>query len=247
MPTDANLTLRTGLAALLLASVFLAGWRLQALRDRFHHPRSLASFAGGMASAYVFVHVIPELHSARSAFVESIPVPLRFDGMGIYYLSMFGFLVFYGLEHLRRRLREERAEGGAGIAFRVHLSGFAAYVWLVAYLLVHNLEKTPTSVVLYTIAMSVHFIALDRSLHEEHGAAYQRTGRLVLAGMCLLGWGVAMLVPFPPAVIALLVAVVSGSVIVNSLIMELPTEKDGRFVPFMLGGILYGLILLPLS
>lgn len=33
----------------------------------------------------------------------------------------------------------------------------------------------------------------------------------------------------------------------NSLILELPTEKDGRFWPFLSGGLLYGLILLPLG
>jgi hypothetical protein len=43
------------------------------------------------------------------------------------------------------------------------------------------------------------------------------------------------------------VAFVSGAVIVNSAIMELPSDKDGRFVPFMLGGVIYGLILLPLG
>ncbi len=28
---------------------------------------------------------------------------------------------------------------------------------------------------------------------------------------------------------------------------ELPTESKGRFLPFMLGGLIYGLILLPLG
>ena len=33
----------------------------------------------------------------------------------------------------------------------------------------------------------------------------------------------------------------------NSLISELPSEKDGRFLPFLAGGLLYGVILLPLG
>jgi len=28
--------------------------------------------------------------------------------------------------------------------------------------------------------------------------------------------------------------------------MELPSHKDGRFLPFLAGGLVYGLILLPL-
>jgi hypothetical protein len=33
----------------------------------------------------------------------------------------------------------------------------------------------------------------------------------------------------------------------NSAIMELPTEKDGRFVPFLAGSLIYGIVLLPLG
>jgi hypothetical protein len=47
--------------------------------------------------------------------------------------------------------------------------------------------------------------------------------------------------------VALLLAFVSGAVIMNSLIMELPEGKDGRFLPFVAGGILYALLLLPLA
>jgi hypothetical protein len=42
-------------------------------------------------------------------------------------------------------------------------------------------------------------------------------------------------------------AFVAGAIIINSAIMEVPSEKDGRFVPFMTGGLIYGLILLPLG
>jgi hypothetical protein len=55
------------------------------------------------------------------------------------------------------------------------------------------------------------------------------------------------LLVLPPHALALLVAFVPGAVIVNSAIMELPSDKDGRCVPFMFGGVIDGLILLPLG
>jgi hypothetical protein len=179
--------------------------------------------------------------------VESVSAPLRYEGMAIYFLALVGFLAFYGLDHLRARLSAAAAEREEGLAFRIHIGGFAAYVALMAYLLVHNLEETAGSTALYTVAIVVHFLAMDHALREEHGVAYQRIGRFVLAGACLLGWGVGLLVALPHHVLALLVAFISGSIIVNSLIMELPSEKDGRFLPFMAGGLVYGLILLPLG
>src|ERR1035438_6199001 len=118
---------------------------------------------------------------------------------------------------------------------------------MMAYLLVQNLEDSPTSTALYTAAIACHFLALDHSLREEHGAAYERIGCFVLAGMSLLGWGAGLLYALPHYALALLVAFISGAIIMNSLIMELPSDKDGRFLPFMSGGLLYGLILLPLK
>ena len=37
---------------------------------------------------------------------------------------------------------------------------------------------------------------------------------------------------------------ISGGVVMNSMVMELPTEKDGRFWPFVLGAAAYTALLL---
>jgi hypothetical protein len=239
----------------LFAAVFLWGGQLQPLRALGVERRSVISFSAGMAAAYVFVHVMPEMHGARQAFAESASIELRFEGMAIYFVALIGFLVFYGLDHLRSRLRESAEAGREGGAegergadgFWLHVGGFAAYVALVGYLLVRNLEDTRVSTSLYTVAFAFHFLGVDHSLREEHGAAYEKVGRYVLAAMALAGWGVGQGVALPRYAVALLIAFVSGAIIMNSAIMELPAEKDGRFVPFMVGGLLYGLILLPLG
>jgi hypothetical protein len=240
-------TLVTGAAALLFAAVFLAGGRVHPLRALVRDQRSIMSFGGGMAAAYVFVHVMPELHDARRAFVESVSLPLRYEGMAIYFLALVGFMLYYGVDHLRRRMRDSAEAHSADRSFRLHVGGFAAYVWLMSYQLVHNLVETSTAVALYTVAITVHFWGVDHALREEHGARYERAGRYVLAGMCVAGWAAAQFFALPRDLLALSVAFISGAIIMNSLIMELPSEKDGRFFPFMAGGIVYGLILLPLG
>jgi hypothetical protein len=69
----------------------------------------------------------------------------------------------------------------------------------------------------------------------------------VLASACAVGWVLSLLFSPPPHVLALTVAFVSDAVIVNSSITELLSEKDGRFMPFLAGGPLYGLGWIPLS
>jgi len=240
-------TIETGAAALVFAATFLAGGRIHPFRSIIRDRRSILSFGAGLSAAYVFVHFMPELHGARHAFVESVSMTLRYEGMAIYFIALAGFLLFYGLEHQSNHLRGAAREGTARSAFKLDIGGFSAYVWLTAYLLVNHFGDTPSSIGLYVIALAFHFLSLDHALRHEHGDAYEQIGRFVLAGMALLGWGMGLLFALPDHVLALLVAFISGAIIMNSLIMELPAGKDGRFWPFMTGGLAYGLILLPLG
>lgn len=242
---ELSATLETGAAASLFAATFLLGDRVRPFQALVS-PRSIVSFGGGMAAAYVFMHVMPELHGARVAFTESVSTVLPYEGKAVYFFALAGFLAFYGLDHLRAQLRQAEVSGEVSRAFKFHIGGFAAYVWLIAYLLVRSIEKSETSTALYAVAISFHFLALAHDLSHEYGAAYQRIGRFVLTAMALLGWVAGLLFALPGAVLTLLLAFISGAVIMNSLIMELPSEKDGRFWPFMAGGLLYGLILWPL-
>ena len=243
-----NQFLVTGAAALIFAATFLfGGRRIRPLSFILKDSRGMLSFGAGMSVAYVFVHLMPELCDARRSFTESVSIPLLYQGMAVYLVAMIGFLLFYGLHDLRRRLGNAAGESGEGPAFRLHLAGLAVYVWMMSYLLVRNLEEEPLSTVMYTIAIACHFMSLDYSLRIDHGAEYDRFGRPLLGAMCLLGWGVGQLVPMPRYVLSLLVAFVSGSIIMNNSIMELSAEREGRFLPFLAGGLIYGLILVPLG
>jgi hypothetical protein len=239
--------LETFVAALLFAGAFLVGKHVRVVQLVGGDSRSAVSFGAGMAISYAFVHVMPELQGVRVAFASSVAVPLRFEGMAIYFVALVGFLLYYGLDHFRKSRLEPAATGEGGRSFRIHIGGFAAYVLVMSYLLVHNLDEGAGSTALYAVAITFHFVAVDHSLRDEHGEAYERIGRWVLAGMALLGWGLGILFALPNYLVAPLMAFLSGSIILNSTIMELPGEKGGRFWAFAAGAIVYGLILLPLG
>lgn len=243
---EAHSLLETGFAAVLLAATFVVGERTHIL-GRLLTPRSLTSFGGGMAAAYVFLHVMPELHGARHAFTEAAAMALPYEGKAIYYLALAGFLSFYGIRHFHTRQLSAREGKPDRLDFQVQIGGFAAYAWLMGYLLLRGLEAHHIAIGLYAVAMAFHCLAINRELSHEYGNDYRRTGRFILAGMALAGWASAALLDLPASLIPLLLAFLSGAVIMNSLILELPTEKDGRFWPFITGGLLYGLILLPLG
>jgi hypothetical protein len=54
------------------------------------------------------------------------------------------------------------------------------------------------------------------------------------------------LMSLPQDILALMLGFLSGGVIVNSMITELPTGDRGRLWPFLAGSILYSLILVTL-
>jgi hypothetical protein len=236
-------------AVLVFIAVFLAGERLHPLSGVVKDRRNIVSFSAGMSIAYVFVRMMPELHGARELLVESAPDPtaLRFEGIAIYFLALVGFLCFYGLDRLRPAAPEGSAAAGEHEVANGHVVGLAAYVGLMSYLLVRDAGESVAATALYTLAFGAHFLALDHSLRESYGEAYRRRGRWFMAGSCLLGWllGVAFVLPEFP--LSLLVAFISGGVIMTNTLMELAEGRDGRFLPFVAGSLLYGLVLVPLA
>jgi hypothetical protein len=234
----------TGLAAILYAAAFVVDGPLKKLmKDR----NSMISLGAGMSAAYIFVHVMPELANLRYVFTESVSIPLRFEGMVIYFVALFGFLIFYALNHLHPAKHEIGKTTKENLIFKLHIGSFAIYVWLMSYLLIHQLEKTLVTVAMFALAITLHFLGVDRTLRNEHGSSYDNLGRYILGGMAILGWLSGLIFSIPHHLLALLVAFISGGVVLNSTIMELPSDNDGRFIYFIIGGLLYGLLLMPLG
>lgn len=242
--------LSTGTAVLVFAAIFLAGQHIHPLRRWVRDKRTVVSFTAGMSIAYVFVRMMPELNEARELVLASAgPHRLPYEGIAIYFLALVGFLCFYGLDRLRRAPAPAGGESeGHGAAHGVmHLAGTAVYVGMMSYLLMRGAGESMASTVGYTLAFGGHFLALDHGLYAEFREDYLRRGRWLLAGSCVAGWLVGLLVTLPPLALALLIAFVSGGVIMTNSLMELSEGKDGRFAAFMSGSLLYGLMLVPLG
>ncbi len=237
-------TLGTLAAATLFCLALLRGERLP-LPGRMGH-RTAVSVAGGAAVAYVFVDLSPEVATAAGVFRDAAArLGIRVLHSGVYLALAAGFLFFYGVEELVIRSQDEaerrrRREAGRGHPlFRVHIVAFSAYAWLVGYLLVRSSGPSPVSLAFYAVAMSLHFVAVAHALREEHGGLYDRVGAWVLASSCAAGWVCGVAVGFHPAVIGILLGAVAGGIIANTVISELPREKQGRFVPFIAGAAVY--------
>ena len=84
-------------------------------------------------------------------------------------------------------------------------------------------------------------------LTHEYGERYVQTGSWVLTVAALTGALCGHGMGLPEPLVVILVAVVMGGVIINSMVAELPSEKQGEALPFVGGALCYTAIMLCVS
>jgi hypothetical protein len=236
------------IATVFLAANFILGRRLQ-FGVKTHRRRWL-SLGAGIATAYVFVHLLPELSRVQEIFTKATAEKgLPFPGSRVYTSALAGFILMYGLEHLvswsrKRKLWEAAGEEEMNVVSWVHMGGFFLYCALVSYTMARESERGILFLIFYLVAMSLHFLGTDHALRREYGRWYDSRGKWVPAGGVLAGWCVASISPLSTELLATLMGFVGGGVVMNSLITELPKDKEGRFWPFCGGAAAYAVLLL---
>ena len=212
-------------------------------------PRSRwLSAAGGVAVAYVFLHVLPELAAHRSTFAGELGTDEAMAEALVYSLSLAGLVVFYALERAimasRRRMADTRTEDGAAGTFWLHIGSFAVYNVIIGYLLLHREEPGTESLIIYGIAMTLHFVTNDFGLRHHHAGRYDRIGRWILSVAVLGGWIIGTFADLPEIGIAFLFAFLAGGIVLNVLKEELPEERESRLGPFVGAAVGYAALLL---
>jgi hypothetical protein len=231
--------LLTALLATALAAIHLLIGRL---RFRDSVPRSVwLSGAGGVAVAYVFLHLLPELAAHQKTVEEGLGLATELAEVTIFSVGLVGLTVFYGLERLAKA--SSQAPPRRSGAFWIHIGSFALYNALIGYLLVHPEVPGLASSLLFFAAMAMHFVTNDFGLRHHHKDRYDDTARWLLASAVLVGWLLGILADLPRLVIALLFAFLAGGIILNVLKEELPEDRQSRFLPFMVGAVGYSLVL----
>jgi hypothetical protein len=242
--------LSTLAAAVIFALIFYAQtwWKWPKLDHRRSH--RFVSFSAGMAVAYVFIHLLPELASASDEFVEvSAGRQLPFPQYRVYAAALLGFVLFYALAHMVSWSRvtgaqQDNAAALERISFRVLTSSYALYVFIVSYLVAHEMQAGGGQVALYTLAMSLHFLGLAYGMRRENAPLYDLWSKHALAAAAIAGWAVAEVIPLSDGLAYTALGFVGGAVIMNTATSELPGKHEGRLFAFLFGSILYSAVLL---
>jgi hypothetical protein len=226
--------------SLLLASAFVLSRYCRRLT--LHIERRWHALSAGVAVAYVFVNVMPELEEHRSAVAGSAIGMLLDTEKRIYLWALAGFIAFAGLS----RLRSAPTGGPRRVAqlYSGAMAGYALYALLIGYLLVRREDATMLSLGLYVFAIGLHLFMMDGELAEQFEGRYEPSGRVLLVCCVLLGWALGVAGAFPDAVTSRLFAFLAGGILITSVHAEVRAEEGTRFWWFVGGAAAYATVLM---
>lgn len=204
------------------------------------------SFAGGVAVAYVFLHMLPNLVEYNKPVGEFLLADNRltpFAELMIYIISLCGFMVYYGFDLLALKSRERT--GGEKQVYALHLGMFMLYNFLITYTMSLRAATSVTATIIFTAAMSLHFVLTDRKFSRLYPGSFRKSGRFLLIAALFSGWLCTVIFdPVNVLIAAFMVAFLAGSVLLNVFREELPAPSLTSYCWFTGGALLIIAILL---
>lgn len=187
------------------------------------------SFSGGVAVAYVFIHLIPELHKITSIAGD----PLTFS------LALIGTITYFGAAKF---VKQSKSGPNSRLAFITQMIILIPYFFTVGYFL----ERSDTLIALgsYTVAVGLHLVGFGFDQKEDHGERYTIRAAGTLAVVLIAGTITSYFYRFEELTLDLLLAFVTGGILLNSIKEEIPAANQSRFWAFAAGSISIGILLL---
>lgn len=224
-------------AILILAALHLLANKIK-LMGWLWHGRCL-SFAAGISFAYVFVELLPSLEKGHFVLKQAFDPFIPYLDRHTYVVALLGMLFYYGLH--------AQTENGNERNFWLVMSGYLLFNFFVGASLSDPTNPEIQPLILFTIAMSLHYLVCDYHIEISDPVLFTRWGRWVLILALLLGYAVGYFLHIPDALIALAVSFIAGGILLNTMKYELPKKEKGTYPYFVTGALLYTALLLALK
>lgn len=234
MPYPAN----AFLSILIFAFVHLYADRFNKF-ERWSKGRVLSA-SGGIAIAYVFVGLLPKLCKNASLIQQTLAETFPYFEKHAFVMALIGFLLYFTVNSSSKFLHEK------GILW-FSLGSYALFNFLVGYSVVDKDDPDVQPLVLFTIAIALHYFIHDYHLSMKDSIEYQRKGRWILIASLVLGWVMGIIYVLPKSAIAMVSAFIGGGVIFNVTRHQLPKETSESLSAFLIASVVYAAILLAIG
>ncbi|MBE9031722.1 hypothetical protein IQ266_18475 [filamentous cyanobacterium LEGE 11480] len=203
-------------------------------RSLFKSAQIALSFSGGLAIAYVFLHLLPELEKGETVLGHA-PSHL---------ISLSGFIFFYGCQRLAWNSAQKWDFKYHQAIFWIQMLFACLYNFLLIYTIPQSLESSIIWAIVYVIALGLHLLASNHAYQEKYGQLFDRYGRFLLVGSLVFGVSIKLGIQFENEYFTDgLMALLAGFLMFNIFSEELPDHRETHYGWFVLGTALYvGLI-----
>lgn len=204
--------------ALVVVLVHLASPQLAGL---IRNKGKYSSFSGGLAVAYVFLHLLTELDVGHELI-----------GSRIYFVALIGFTFLYGFEFWLLR-QKDSTKHRAHYALQMGIA--MVYSALLVFTLGTQLPATLLLTVVFVIAIGMDLLSDDIDFLEEFDTRFRNQGRYLVAGAGAAGFALSLVRRPHEVYIDLLTAVLAGFMLYSVFRDEVPTASKAHFTPFLAG------------
>lgn len=234
----------TGIMTLVLTGshyLFPLVGRVAALKQQ-----RITSFASGLVVAYIFLHMLPSLVESRDhiyKLLANTTLMTQSKDLIIFVAALVGFEVFYFFE---------RCSIGGNVSdsvikkrnFRIHLSLYFVYNFLITYSLLLSIEANFFYTVLYVLVVSIHFILTDNHFNRHFKEYFNYKAHLILAAGLILGFITSIgLYPVQLYIAAVMTALLSGAILYNAFTEEITLTRETSIFWFFIGSLIIGVLL----
>ncbi len=207
--------------------------------------------SAGVAVAYSFMDIFPHLAKVQKNLEKTIESDLYgFLAHHVYLLALLGFIVYLGIVLSVARYRQDQHVSELTLAsvpllVKVECHGLAAYNFLIGYLLSEQLTHRPEPVMLFALAIAIHFAGVDCLLREHYPILYDRTARFIFIAGIYAGWAIGVLVEVPNTTLAFFYSFLAGGIIAVATVYELPGIQSWRqYRAFCVGALVFSALII---
>ena len=199
------------------------------------HGRFL-SFAAGISFAYVFIDLLPVLEKGQPALKQTFDKIIPYFDRHAYLIALIGVLFYYGLD--------TQPESGEKKTFWLSLGGYLLFNFFVGASLSDPTNPDIQPLILFTIAMGMHYFVRDHNAAVDNMSLYMHQARWWLVAALFAGYIAGNLTHIPDVLVAIFMSFLAGGIMLNVLRYELPKREQVGYFFFLLGSLLYTAILL---
>lgn len=220
-----NVQIAIGLTVLLGVIDYLSEGHFRRRKGLFKE--RLVSFAAGLSVSYIFLHLFPQIYLAAHE------VPRL-----IFMAMLAGFVVYHATEKLIYQYAP-RDEVINDIELEHSITMFF-YHFAIGIVFLSLIRQTVLDGILFFIPVSLHVII--NALPHAH--RFQKISvKAFFSSAPLLGVILALMVPIPPVIYALLFGIVAGLLLFVEAREVVPRRRAESIVWFLIGVVAYGFLI----